>query len=179
MALPLLSRMISWPNSNIHNFSQDPSSLLQVHSTSHYLYYLQTYCFIHVGISRPHRYLYLSSHGRAHFATIPLLAPSSQPNLQLLWSYSLLSRVLSLCQPQCYMQVSFTNAIPLLHVLSRPFVLYKYYSTLYYLRSRCYTHYYSLQYMYLDVYLSTWNKRKPSYFVKAFVGWMTAVYLHS
>lgn len=144
MALPLLSRMISWPNSNIHDFSQDPSSLLQVHSTSNYLYYLKTYCFIHVVISRLNRYLYLSSHGPVHFATSSLLAPPSWPNLWLLWSYSLLSRVLSLCQPQCYMQMSFTTAIPLLHVLSRPFVLYKYYTTFYYLRSRCYTHYYSL-----------------------------------
>lgn len=40
MALPLLSRMISWPNSNIHDFSQDQSSLLQVHSTSHYLLFV-------------------------------------------------------------------------------------------------------------------------------------------
>lgn len=143
MALLLLSGMVSCLNSNIHDFSQDPSSLLQVHS-SHYLYYLQTYCFIHVVISRPNRYLYLSSHGPLHFATSHLLAPPSWPNLWLLWSYSLLSRVLSLCQPQCYMQMSFTTAIPLLHVLSRPFVLYKYYTTLYYLRSRCYTHYYSL-----------------------------------
>lgn len=59
MALPLLSRMISCPNSNIHDFSQDQSSLLQVHSTSHYLYYLQTYCFIHVVISRLNRYLFI------------------------------------------------------------------------------------------------------------------------
>lgn len=59
MALPLLSRMISWPNSNIHDFSRDPSSLLQVHSSSHYLYCLQTYCFIHVVISRPNRYLFI------------------------------------------------------------------------------------------------------------------------
>lgn len=58
MALLLLSGMVSCLNSNIHDFSQDPSSLLQVHS-SHYLYYLQTYCFIHVVISRLNRYLFI------------------------------------------------------------------------------------------------------------------------
>lgn len=173
MALLLLSGMVSCLNSNIHDFSQDPSSLLQVHS-SHYLYYLQTYCFIHVVISRPNRYLYLSSHGPLHFATSHLLASPSWPNLQILCSYSLsyhyvspnvTCRCLSRRQYHCYMSyqdlLCYTSITP--------------HSTI---SGVAATHIITV-YQYLDVYLSTWNKRKPSYFVKSFVGWMTAVYLHS